>query len=352
MQKRVLPWRDCPSLYFVWVSEIMLQQTQVMTVIPYFERFIARFPNVEDLAQASEEEVLFYWSGLGYYSRARRLREGAIRICKRGSPSLPHFPTTRDEWLDIPGVGPYTAGAILSIALDQPEAILDGNVERVLCRWKGISSRTQEQVYKKKLWKLSSALVQEAYQLGIRPSVFNQALMELGATVCSPRNPNCQKCPCQSACKAFQEDQIDQCPPSKPRPVSVLVEEEVHAVFYQKKNQTFILLEQQNKGSWRAGLWDFLSAENFAQQNQKLKIKDLGHCKTRHVVTRHQITRTTYVWKVSGNPIIAHQKKWVLLKQDFSGLDAALATGSAFHKSLAEVRKSYSSFILAPSRAS
>ena len=142
-QQRVLPWRDQPTLYRVWVSEIMLQQTQVITVVPYFERFIAKFPDVHALARATEAEVTAQWAGLGYYSRARNLRKGAIAIEAEG-----RFPATRAEWLEIPGVGDYTAGAILSIAQNLPEPILDGNVERVLSRVRRVSRARGDAAFK------------------------------------------------------------------------------------------------------------------------------------------------------------------------------------------------------------
>jgi len=167
-QQRILPWRENPDTYRVWISEIMLQQTQVVTVIPYFEKFIARFPTVQALAQAPEEDVLLHWAGLGYYSRARNIHRAAKIIDQAGC-----FPSTREGWLEIPGVGHYTAGAILSISLNQPEAILDGNVERVLSRARRVSRMKGDSFYKERLWRLSRIVVERAFDLKIPPRAAN-----------------------------------------------------------------------------------------------------------------------------------------------------------------------------------
>jgi adenine-specific DNA glycosylase len=161
---RVLPWRETPSPYRVWISEIMLQQTQVVTVVPYFERFLARFPTVESLAQASEDDVLLNWAGLGYYSRARNVHATAKQVAATGG-----FPASREAWLELPGVGPYTAGAISSIAYDQVEPILDGNVERVISRVKALDRSRGDSAYKGHLWKLSGLSVQMAAEVEVRP---------------------------------------------------------------------------------------------------------------------------------------------------------------------------------------
>ncbi len=145
-QKRILPWRNLPSVYRVWISEVMLQQTQVVTVVPYFEKFVAKFPTVEDLAMAPEADVMQLWAGLGYYSRARNIHKTAKMINKQGQ-----FPKTKEEWLDMPGVGPYTAGAILSIAENLPEPILDVNVERVLSRVWCVKRENEDQKFKVRL---------------------------------------------------------------------------------------------------------------------------------------------------------------------------------------------------------
>src|SRR5262245_41925451 len=187
--RRDLPWRRNPTPYSVWISEVMLQQTRVETVIPYYLRFLERFPTLLDLAKASLEEVLAAWSGLGYYRRARSLHAAARHIVKDAGGQ---FPPDLDRALQVPGVGPYTAGAVLSIAYNLPVPVVDGNVERVLAR---LLRRRAAPV--RELQGILRASIPEG-----RASDFNQALMELGATLCSPRDPACGLCPLGEVCQA------------------------------------------------------------------------------------------------------------------------------------------------------
>ncbi|CAG0931688.1 Adenine DNA glycosylase [Planctomycetaceae bacterium] len=196
---RDLPWRRDPSPYRVWISEIMLQQTQVATVIPYFERFIERFPNVQTLAAASEHDVLALWSGLGYYRRARMLLQAAREIVANHSGE---FPSEREAALALPGIGRYTAGAILSIAFNKPEPIVDGNVERVFARITHYRKDIKSPAGQKAVWQWAADAVREAAQQGVAPWVFNQALMELGATLCGPTETLCIRCPVRDDCDA------------------------------------------------------------------------------------------------------------------------------------------------------
>jgi A/G-specific adenine glycosylase len=289
-QKRVLPWRDEPTLYRVWISEIMLQQTQVATVIPYFERFVARLPSVEALASAPEEDVLRLWAGLGYYSRARNLHRAAREIVAAGD-----FPRDREGWLEVPGVGAYTAGAILSIALDLPEPILDGNVERVLSRVRRVGRSPRQAKgtapYKQRLWRLARAFMERAYGgRGLSPSALNQGLMELGATLCSPTKPKCLLCPLASICRAKEFDEVEAYPPRKKPKEWLHVREEVHCVFDHRGR---MLLEQRAPGQWRAGLWDFPESAPTG-----LKLERVGKVERKLIVTRHKITRIAHVWKL------------------------------------------------------
>ncbi|MFT5358286.1 MAG: A/G-specific adenine glycosylase, partial [Polyangiales bacterium] len=184
---RDLPWRRTRDPYRVWVSEIMCQQTRVDTVIPYYERFIASFPTPTALADADEDAVMSHWSGLGYYRRARMLHAGAKDVVARYGGEVP---SGADERLSLPGVGRYTAGAIGSIAFEREEAIVDGNVARVLSRVHRISHELQSTASNKALWVHAEALVR-----GKRPGDLNQSLMELGALVCTPTSPKCGECP-------------------------------------------------------------------------------------------------------------------------------------------------------------
>lgn len=318
-QKRVLPWRNDPSLYRVWISEIMLQQTQVATVVPYFEKFLNRFPDVKTLAESSEEEVMLHWAGLGYYSRARNLRKAAQKIVEIGG-----FPQNREEWEAIPGVGPYTAGAILSIALNQPEAILDGNVERVLSRLRKVGREKGDVAFKEELWQLSRFFVMGAFNDGIPPSQINQALMELGAMTCLPRNPKCEICPIAKDCQARAAGVAEEFPPRKKPKKWLTIHEELHALV---DGHGKVFLRQRAAGEWRAGLWDFLEVE-------PKKARRLGSVETRHVVTRHKITRVTHFWKQLGKPLETRDGfRWVLIS------DPEVALGSAVQKVLIRARE-------------
>ena len=323
-QKRVLPWREDPSPYRVWVSEIMLQQTQVVTVVPYFERFMQKFPSVESLAKAQSDEVMLLWAGLGYYSRARNLHQGAKQIVAQG-----RFPQTRAEWLDVPGVGPYTAGAILSISYNFPEAILDGNVERVLSRFLKIDRSQGDTQYKKDLWAHSENFVKRAHQLEIHPRILNQALMELGAMVCTPKSPKCEKCPIVKFCQSFQsQDQLNY-PPKKAKKPWVHVQERMYCIL-NKKNE--VLLTQRPAGAWRAGLWDLVEESPLRMVDGK--VKKIAELKTQHIVTRHKIERVTEVWrieqsdvKLKKNPKAVHvgeKWEWVSLQTPHVALGSAV----------------------------
>ena len=200
---RVLPWRkQGQGPYRVWLSEIMLQQTTVVTVIPYYQKFLAKWPTVKDLAKASQEEVLAAWAGLGYYSRARNLH-AAAQILSR------NFPRTEAELLKIPGIGPYTAAAIAAIAFDQPTNVVDGNVERVMARLHAVESPD-----KKHLKAISAQYVPQK-----RAGDYAQALMDLGATLCTPRSPDCSHCPLKPQCKAENPENYPVRGQKKARPV-------------------------------------------------------------------------------------------------------------------------------------
>jgi A/G-specific adenine glycosylase len=204
---RTLPWRGESDLYRIWVSEIMLQQTGVVTVIPYYERFIQRFKNPQELAQADLSQVLHLWQGLGYYQRARNLHKAAIQICREYQGVLPE---KIEQWQALPGIGPSTAAAILAIGRDQPHAILDGNVKRVLSRRMALSEPVESTASKKILWKMATLLTPSH-----RPGDYAQAIMDLGATLCSRSKPNCFPCPWQRECLAHEQGQEQNYPVKK-----------------------------------------------------------------------------------------------------------------------------------------
>lgn len=291
--RRVLPWREDPSLYRVWISEIMLQQTQVITVLPYFDRFMTAFPSVEILAAAPEEAVLKAWEGLGYYSRARNLHRGAKQITQAGD-----FPRTKEAWLSIPGVGPYTAGAITSISLGVPEPIVDGNVERVFSRLRRMSRAVGEVKYKAELWELSKRAVEKAHAEGLSPSELNQAWMELGATVCTPRNPSCELCPVVRECGAKRADEVENFPTKKKRTDWLSVNETRVALLDLPGGRVY--LEKTAKGEWREGLWDF--PKGLPKNLEKnIILHPLGEVETKHVVTRHKIKRHLKIFSLPAS---------------------------------------------------
>jgi A/G-specific adenine glycosylase len=204
--QRKLPWRESKNPYFIWISEVMLQQTTVAAVMPYFDRFISRFPTLESLADAPTEDVLEMWSGLGYYSRARNLHKSAQAL------RLVPFPTTYQKLIEFPGLGPYTARAVTSIAFGDRAGVVDGNVIRVLSRRWGLAIEWWKTKEKDKLQKIADDLVHHA-----DPSMVNQGLMELGATVCSKEKPICGLCPWRKNCVALKTGEIPNLPLRKPK---------------------------------------------------------------------------------------------------------------------------------------
>ena len=199
LHQRPLPWRDGYEPYRVWVSEVMLQQTRMEVVLPYFQRFLTRFPGLRALAAATDDEVMSAWSGLGYYRRARMLRDGARAVVERFGGVIP---STVEELLTIPGIGRYTAGAIASVAFDRRAPIVDGNVARVLSRVFADAGDA---------WPRATSLVEACSS----PRVLNQGLMELGALICKPRNPTCLLCPLRNDCAALAAGRVDDFPPPK-----------------------------------------------------------------------------------------------------------------------------------------
>lgn len=207
--RKTLPWQQDKTPYRVWISEIMLQQTQVSTVIPYFERFMARFPTVHDLAAADTDEVLHLWTGLGYYARARNLHKAARQLVSEFDGD---FPASVEAVAELPGIGRSTAGAILSLSRGVHAAILDGNVKRVLARFFALDGWTGTTANLKQLWQWSESLTPAK-----RVADFNQVMMDLGAMVCVRSRPLCDACPVQSECRAYAEGRTAELPASKPK---------------------------------------------------------------------------------------------------------------------------------------
>jgi len=288
--RRDLPWRTDPTLYRVWVSEIMLQQTQVATVIPYYEKFLQTFPTVTSLAEADESELLSLWEGLGYYRRARAMHAAARRIVDQYGGQ---FPERYDEVLALPGIGRYTAGAILSIAVGQRLPILEGNTQRVFSRWIALRSPLTDTPTNKLLWEVAAAMLPRR-----DPGAFNQAAMELGALVCTAKQPHCEDCPVSRYCAAFEtglETEI----PGKTKQLKY--EARIEYALLLRRNRRYLLRPLPAGGRW-AGLWDFprTTSESFASVAAAARelSREIGseilpgsHLTTiRHAVTKYRIS--------------------------------------------------------------
>ncbi len=303
-QARDLPWRNTCDPYAIWISEIMLQQTQVKTVIPYWQRWLRTLPNVTALAHASPEKILKLWEGLGYYSRARNLQKAAqIILTESGG----RFPVEFAAVLALPGIGRYTAGAICSIAFNQPVPILDGNVVRVLTRLFGIGTDPREKATNTRLWQLAEQLVRQSAQIPLAGttthprapaghcSQLNQSLMELGALVCTPRQPRCDLCPVRRACTARKRNLIEQIPCPRSRPPAI---QRHVAAFVAEQNGRF-LVRQRPPGTINAGLWEFPNQDVTGGEIEPLPLAQnlLGMddisvrplCVIKHSITRYRI---------------------------------------------------------------
>lgn len=255
---RTMPWRGCGDPYAIWVSEIMLQQTQVATVIPYFERWMQAFPTVRDLADADEEKVLKLWQGLGYYSRARNLHQAAGQVIRSHGAQVPR---SLAEITQLQGVGPYTAAAVLSIAFGESYAVFDGNVRRVLARLVALE-REVATAETKSLVNLAQSLLD-----GNDPSEHNQAMMELGALVCSPRKPQCGQCPLAEVCRANTHGRPEEYPrrkKKKPVPHKSLA---VALVWHRGR----LILDKQPYGGLLAGLWELPAVEFSEKKPHSMK---------------------------------------------------------------------------------
>ncbi|PIE00234.1 MAG: A/G-specific adenine glycosylase [Thiothrix nivea] len=244
--RKHLPWQQNPTPYRVWVSEIMLQQTQVATVIPYYERFMHRFPDVLTLADAEQDEVLKHWQGLGYYTRARNLHRAAqtIRDQHQGE-----FPQTLAAVEALSGIGRSTAGAILSLACGQPHAILDGNVKRVLARYHAIDGYPGQTAVQKQLWACA-----EQHLPAERNAAYTQAMMDMGATLCTRSKPACLLCPLQEDCRARIQGNPQDYP--APKPKKTLPEKQRFALLLRNQQGAILLEKRPPTGVW-GGLWSF-----------------------------------------------------------------------------------------------
>lgn len=237
-----LPWQVADDPYKVWVSEIMLQQTQVKTVLKYYDRFIERFPTVTDLGHATWDEVAPYWAGLGYYARARNLHKAATIVSQNG-----HFPETLEAWMALPGIGRSTAGALMSLGLRKYGVIMDGNVKRVLARFFAIEDDLSKPVHGRAMWELAEQLCPEQ-----RNHDYTQAIMDLGATICTPKKPLCLYCPMQSECQALKQGLTQELPFKKPKKAVPIKTADV--LLLRSTENTWLWQQRPHSGLW-GGLW-------------------------------------------------------------------------------------------------
>ncbi|MGH1470488.1 MAG: A/G-specific adenine glycosylase [Cellvibrionaceae bacterium] len=245
--RKNLPWQHNITAYRVWLSEIMLQQTQVKTVIPYFHSFTEKFPTIEQLAQAPIDDVLHLWTGLGYYARARNLHACAKKIVEEYNGD---FPQDVEALVELPGIGRSTAGAICSIVWDKPTAILDGNVKRVLARFKAISGWPGQTAVANRLWTLAESLTPDTHT-----GNYTQAMMDLGATVCTRSKPKCEECPLATQCVGFSQRNPTDYPGKKPK--KTIPVRAVKMLMIQNPDGEFFLEQRPSQGIW-GGLWSFL----------------------------------------------------------------------------------------------
>ncbi len=251
--RKDLPWQQNINPYRVWISEIMLQQTQVQTVIPYYERFMQSFPDLASLADADMDAVLQHWSGLGYYARARNLHRAAQIIRDEHSGV---FPSAFDDVVELPGIGRSTAGAVLAIAINEPHAILDGNVKRVLARHAAVEGWPGKTEVVNRLWALA-----EEYTPKSRAADYTQAIMDLGATLCTRSKPRCDACPVAVDCSARQADTIDQYPGRKPKKIKPLRQ----TTMVMAINEGAVFLERRPPAGIWGGLWSLPEVESIEE---------------------------------------------------------------------------------------
>ena len=335
---RDLPWRKTTDPYAIWVSEIMLQQTQVKTVIPYWERWMKRFPNITSLANSNEDELIKLWEGLGYYSRVRNMRKAAKDIVEVYGGK---FPCDLKHVLSLPGVGRYTGGAICSIAYNQPEPIVDGNVVRVLTRLIGIEESSKSKSVVDRLWSVAADLVRHSMSLNKskqrNASSFNQAMMELGALVCTPRNPLCANCPLKGRCIARKKNKIEIIP-MMPKRVR-LTKRRFFGFVVCWRNKIFI--QRRPRLGVNAGFWEFpnwevdttAEAAHVAKVNLSLGLVDLDPlCIINHSITRYRNRLEMFVIESTEKPSLAKLNGQWISESKLEGLPLTSAHRKVVNK--------------------
>ncbi len=297
-----MPWRGSHDPYRIWVSEIMLQQTQVSTVIPYFEKWMDRFPTLDALAEAPDTEVMKYWAGLGYYRRAQMLHAAARHVREKLGGKIPD---QVERLMELPGVGRYTAGAIASIAFGKKAPVLDGNVMRVLTRVDAVEDSIDRPATLRELWKLATKLVPSG-----EPGDFNQALMELGATICLPENPRCAKCPVHVHCAAHAQRRESEFPVRGKRPVT---QEKTTVALVCRRDREVLIQRQPKEARW-GGLWMFpfwddaktMHRETGITQRQMKPLLNVQHS-----FTRYRIHLEVFESFLPYRPPFPFESRWI-----------------------------------------
>ena len=295
--RKHLPWQQDISAYRVWLSEIMLQQTQVTTVIPYFERFIAQFPTVQSLAAAPIDEVLHLWTGLGYYARARNLHKCAQTVVKQYGGE---FPATVEALADLPGIGRSTAGAIVSIAFQKRAAILDGNVKRVLARYHAVEGWPGQLDVANQLWEIA-----ETYTPKSRANHYTQAMMDMGATLCTRSKPKCEDCPLRGGCIAYAQGNPKDYPGKKPK--KTLPEKSVQLLMLRNPAGDLLLQQRPAQGIW-GGLWSFpelamdVDAKEYAEDHYGKVIELEEWNSYRHTFSHYHLDITPVLIQLAKSP--------------------------------------------------
>ncbi len=298
--RKGLPWQEPLDPYRVWISEIMLQQTRVETVIPYFHRFIETFPDICALAAAGQDQVLGLWSGLGYYARARNLHKAAITLCERYGGEMP---PSREALEALPGIGRSTAAAILSIGFDLPEPILDGNVKRVLCRYHGVEGWPGRSAVVRQLWRHAEQHMPQQ-QCGL----YTQAMMDLGASLCSRHQPACGECPVAGGCVACKEGRADELP--QPKPGKKLPQRSCSMAILHNGGGALWMERRPEQGIW-GGLWSFPEMASVAEWKELQKPQTWPVL--RHTFTHFKLEITPLYCELDQPVYTAPQGEWVTL---------------------------------------
>ena len=300
---RSLPWRETKDAYAIWLSEVILQQTRIVQGMSYWERFMAQWPTVNDLAAATENEVLKAWQGLGYYSRARNLHTAARQVMELGG-----FPQTFKELKTLKGVGDYTAAAIASIAFGEPVAVVDGNVYRVLSRYYGIDTPIDSTEGKKEFQALAQSLlpINEAAD-------YNEAIMDFGATQCTPNSPHCSTCPLCETCVAFREQRINELPVKSKK----VKQRERHFTYLCIEYEGKIAIHQRGAGDIWQGLWEFPQEEHLtSSEDSAWKTEaQLLQKGVKHILTHQILLADIYLWRPKNRPQLPSEFIWIE-KQD------------------------------------